>query len=380
MVSISPHKLRRAAPWLALATIVIFIQCYFASIKNSYFVKNTLEVLRYTKTTEVRVGPLHVLLVAYARTGSSFIGDLMQSFPGSFYHFEPLHFIKGPVLNSSFDEARDLLDKLFNCHISQIDGFISWQMNHKQYMKFQRNIRYWKECKKNNSCFDGAYIDNFCRNKTIRIAKTIRLSLLEASKLFTSHPKLNLKIMYLTRDPRGTMNSRRKRSVHVWCRHDIMCSSSAHFCSGLRTDLETSCFLSDKRPNDFMVVRYEDVSINPFGVAAEITRFLGLDSVPDTVHQFLKTHTYYTGNVKKLSKAAGLEYSYMTVRNSSIAAMSWRKEMPFKNVTDLQNTCKDFLSAFGYHSYRTVAALRANVDLNTDLDKALESACDTENS
>lgn len=242
-------------------------------------------------------------------------------------------------------------------------------------MKLQRNILYWKECSKHNMCFNGTYIDTFCRNQTTVIAKTIRLNLLEASKLFISHPELNLKIIYLLRDPRGTMNSRMKKPVNAWCRRDPMCSSSSAFCSNLHNDVQVACTLSAERPDDFMMLRYEDISSDPYGASLELVKFLGFTTLPDEVDRFLETHTYFTGNVRRKAKAAGLGYSYSTFRNSSVTAMSWRKELPFQNVSKLQNICKAFLTAFGYHSYTTVSSLHSNIDLNVELKKAVESAC-----
>lgn len=262
----------------------------------------------------------------------------------------------------------------------QVEGFLSWQMNHKVYMKLQRNTRYWGKCSKRNYCYNGSYIDNFCLNQTTVIAKTIRINLLEASKLFTTHPHLNLKIIYLTRDPRGTMNSRMKEPVKFWCKQDQLCSNSTYFCDTINDDVTTACALLANRPDAFTVVRYEDLSTKPYEVASQLAKFLGLTSVPSEMREFLKTHTYFSGNVKRKSKAIGLAYEYSTFRNSSITAMSWRKEMTFRNVSLLQKTCKRFLSAFGYHSYTTLSTLRTNTDMNIDLQSAVENTCKVSNS
>lgn len=193
--------------------------------------------------------------------------------------------------------------------------------------------------------------------------------------MFTSHPHLNLKIIYLTRDPRGTMNSRMKKPINLWCKKDIMCYNTSQFCSGINADVETACALSKERSEDFMVIRYEDVSLDPYRVAAQLSKFLGYITVPGQVQEFLKTHTYVEGNIKRNSKVAGLEYAYMTFRNSAITAMSWRKEMNFMRVRELQRKCGPFLSTFGYHSYRTLVSLKANNNMNGDLSRAIQFAC-----
>lgn len=376
-VSIPSNRLRKMTAWILFVVLILLLQFYFTTFRDSQIVKYTFGVSesRAHKKQNLKRGPLHILLVAYPRTGSSFVGDLIQSLPNSFYHFEPLHFIQGSFLNGSFYEARDLLDNLFQCNISQIEGFLLWQKSHKAFMKLERNIRYWKNCFINKTCYNGTYIDSFCRNQTLVLIKTIRMNLYEASKLFTSHPHLNLKLIYLVRDPRGTMNSRKKHPVKMWCRHDPMCINPNQFCSRISDDVTTMCSLSINRPEDFLVIRYEDISINPYSVASQLVKFIGLSEVPDQTLDFLKTHTHFTGNKSNRSKALGLSYAYTTFRNSSATAMIWTKEMTFKYVFFLQKVCKRFLSSFGYHSYRTVSSLRANTDINIDLKTALACSC-----
>ncbi|KFM76087.1 Carbohydrate sulfotransferase 6, partial [Stegodyphus mimosarum] len=296
------YRCRRFLPWVAFFLIIITVQFYAIAVKDFGFL-NTLQSLTTNKHRKtVGSGPLHVLLIAYARTGSSFLGDLLQSLPGTFYYFEPLHFLSNPVLNSSFHEARSLLDKIFHCNVSKIQGFLMWQKKHDKYMKLRRSFEYWRTCSKFKTCYNGSYIDAYCRNHTTLIAKTIRLNLKEASKLFDTHPELNLKIIYLARDPRGTLNSRMKFPVAAWCNKDPMCSIPKHFCSALSEDLDTICSLSSNRPDDFAVVRYEDLAMDPFGVANHLVKFLGLPSMPTEMEVFLNTHTSVTGNVKEISQ------------------------------------------------------------------------------
>ncbi|GBN72836.1 Carbohydrate sulfotransferase 1 [Araneus ventricosus] len=320
-------------------------------------------------------GPIHVLLIAYARTGSSFVGDLLQSLPNTFYHFEPLHFLGNPVLNDSFQEARALLDKVFRCNVSSIDGFLKWQKKHKGYMKFKRSFNYWKECSKKNFCYNGSYIDNYCRKRGTIVVKTIRLKLPDAAELFTTHPHLNLKIIYLTRDPRGSINSRTKFPVSQWCKRDPMCINPNHFCSALGEDLKIVCSLSKERPEDFMVLRYEDLSIDPFATTTRLVEFLGLQSIPPDTQAFLNSHTSVIGNVREKYRPQGLDYPYSTFRNSSITAMSWRSQMSFRRVTLLQTTCQTALTGLGYYSYSTAASLRSNLNFDTNVDEAVRAFC-----
>ncbi|PRD24755.1 UNVERIFIED_CONTAM: chst1 [Trichonephila clavipes] len=337
-----------------------------------YRVNTTIANIRHRRNDS---GPLHVLLVSYARTGSSFVGDLLQSLPNSFYHFEPLHFLSNPVLNYSFVEARSVLDKVFRCNVSSIEGFLKWQRKNKGYMKFKRSFNYWKECSRKNACYNGSYIDAYCRRHNMIIAKTIRIKLSDAIEIFNTHPHLNLKIIYLARDPRGSINSRTKFPVSQWCKRDPMCINPNYFCSALSEDLKTVCTLSKERPEDFMVLRYEDLSLDPFGTTSRLVQFLGFQSIPPETETFLNTHTSVIGNVRDKYRTQGVDYPYSTFRNSSITATSWRLQMSFKRVALLQTTCQTALTGLGFYSYSTVASLRSNINFDTNVDDAIRAFC-----
>ncbi|XP_015921422.1 carbohydrate sulfotransferase 1-like [Parasteatoda tepidariorum] len=367
------HRWRRYFPCVLFALIIAFLQ-FYALVGNTYFIKNTLQTLSNLRHPKEN-NDLHVLLISYARTGSSFVGDLLQSLPNSFYYFEPLHFLSSPVFNSSHEEARELLNRLYNCNVTSVHDFMKWQKSHSNYMKLKRSFRYWKECTKLRSCYNGTFLDSLCRNQKLIIAKTIRIKLKEAAELFATHPHLNLKIIYLSRDPRGTLNSRTKFPISSWCKHDPMCSNHKVFCSALNEDLQTACVLLNERPNDFMVIRYEDLCLNPLAISNRMTQFLGFSDIPGEMEEFLQTHTVFIGNIKEKSRKQGLDVPYSTFRNSSITATSWRQQMKFEKMIEIQDNCKNALKGLGYYSYSTPGSVRSNINFDSDLDNAMESFC-----
>lgn len=244
-------------------------------------------------------------------------------------------------------------------------------------MKLKRNLNYWKECskKKKNSCFNASFVDSMCRKQKTIIVKTIRLKLREASELFLTHPNLNLKIVYLMRDPRGSINSRMKFPVSLWCKKDPMCSNPKYYCDALTEDMKAACVLLKDRPEDFLIIRYEDLALDPFGTTDRLVKFLGMPSMPPDVEVFLKTHTSVVGNVREKYRTQGVDYAYSTFRNSSITAMSWRQQMTFKRVKELQNYCQTTLTGMGYYLYSTVSSLRSNLNFDKNNDDAIRSYC-----
>lgn len=320
---------------------------------------------------------VHVILLSYARTGSSFLGDLLQSHPQTFYHFEPLHFVSSSVLNSSFSEARSLLHRLFTCNVTHIPGFLTWQKQHLNFMKLKRNLQYWKNCSVRKSCYNSTYIDNFCSKFHAVVLKTIRLPLKHAVPMFQEYPDLNLKIIYLARDPRGTLNSRHKYPISAWCRKDPVCFKSKTFCSSLEDDLRTSCALLNERPNDFMIIRYEDLSQDPYGVSKKILDFLEMPEADTEMESFIKSHTSISKSGPDKKKLDGLEFSYATFRNSTETAFRWRKDTSFPQTLNIQKDCKEVLPKLGYHIYTTSGTLKSNINFDEPLEGSLRKACST---
>ena len=116
--------------------------------------------------------------------------------------------------------------------------------------------------------------------KDLKVAKVIRLkSVLDLKLLSERQNESDLKIIYLVRDPRGLANSRLETTAagKQW---DAK-SNPKH----LKTQLSDICktydhFLDDRNSVKFlkesaMVVRYEDVASNPFGLISKIYNFTG---------------------------------------------------------------------------------------------------------
>ena len=66
--------------------------------------------------------PLRSVVLTTWRSGSTFLGDILNSHPANFYHYEPLlHFgiiqIREPPLS---DEALENLESMFKCDYSTL--------------------------------------------------------------------------------------------------------------------------------------------------------------------------------------------------------------------------------------------------------------------
>lgn len=99
--------------------------------------------------------------------------------------------------------------------------------------------------------------------------------------------RLNIRVLLLVRDPRGTLQSRKHRD---WCPGQPDCDEPALLCADLVSDYSASIRLISKYPDRFTVMRYENLSLDPYGSAKQIFQFYGLDFHPKVI-EFLDTHT-----------------------------------------------------------------------------------------
>lgn len=117
-----------------------------------------------------------------------------------------------------------------------------------------------------------------------------------------------MRLVYLVRDPRGTLKSRESRP---WCQNQIDCADAATLCQDLESDYQTARNLIRRFPTRFSAIRYEDLSKEPFKMMKNILKFYGLP-FDDSVKKYLNTHT---------KESIGGAIS--TQRNSTAAPFNW---------------------------------------------------------
>lgn len=199
----------------------------------------------------------HFLIASTYRSGSSFLGDLLNHYQGTFYSFEPLHYNENKIGQPKMSEAEknkeyiDMLRQVFKC-IPESGYF---QHASKKSYIFQHNFRFWNVCeniakrtsakKEVTPCYSSEIYSKMCQMLPIRLIKTVRLPVNETRKLFLD-PQLkeSLKIIILIRDPRGVMHS---RSSMEWCtRKD--CKDPFTVCTNLESDILATYQLKKEFP------------------------------------------------------------------------------------------------------------------------------------
>lgn len=149
----------------------------FAKGPNSYCSKNLEEL-----TLETGGTPIRSVLISTWRTGSTFFGDILKTFPENFYFYEPLlpfgvKQIEGPPEDKN---ATEYLKNLMNCSYEAMQRF----MSHEWRFVFDYNDQLWAQCSDNpEKCNTPEFLEPFCRIFPLQTLKILRMRLKIAANL-----------------------------------------------------------------------------------------------------------------------------------------------------------------------------------------------------
>nr|XP_046918080.1 carbohydrate sulfotransferase 1-like [Dermatophagoides farinae] len=292
-----------------------------------------------------------VLIVAYFRSGSSFIGDLLQQNWKSFYTFEPLNYMtrQTRIDHQNLTEAINLISGVYNCDFSNNtipQYYNQWIRNHTFLIRWNRF--FWNICKFRTMaiCYDNEFMSDVCIRSRYNIIKTVRLRIRDIEPLIRKMGTANnLKIIYLVRDPRGIYNSRKSME---WCNTD-QCTNLTNICNDMRQDLNDFDRLkkSSNIGNNLLLVRYEDITSNPHNETRKLFENINVE-FSQYIQRFLRTHTT-NSTAAHHRRDKDKKNPYSTYRfNSTSTAWQWTKQLNKEELAYAQRVCHDVLVRLNY--------------------------------
>ena len=120
---------------------------------------------------------LKILIVTRGRSGSSFLGDLLNSYPGTFYTFEPLRKMETYVHGSK------VIESIFKCKLPELSIDIEHNVRFNNMLK-QKASRWKTSMEKLEKSKQVFYTS--CKKFPIRLVKTIRLPFEDSKPSFGS--------------------------------------------------------------------------------------------------------------------------------------------------------------------------------------------------
>jgi len=282
--------------------------------------------------------PVRAMVATTWRSGSTFLGDIMTAHPATYYHYEPLlHYdITQARSGARGDDAVRTLKDLMHCNYTSLDSYLKYGKSH-QWL-FNHNKRLWAHCTAGGSnfrksyCWKPEFLNKFCPLFPFQSIKTVRLRL-NLTRSLVEDPSLNVRVMLLVRDPRGTMQSRKHRD---WCPGNPDCDDPAKLCQDLVSDYHAFKLLNKQYSGRYKVFRYEDFSMNPTNNTIDVFKFFGF-SFHQKVVDFLDSHTK--------SNKGGVS---STFRDSKTAPFKWREKLSMAEVVNIQVKCEEAMKLWGY--------------------------------
>ncbi|XP_076313608.1 carbohydrate sulfotransferase 1-like isoform X2 [Tachypleus tridentatus] len=276
-----------------------------------------------------------ILLVTYFRSGSTFLGELLQQNRMTFYHFEPLHSMSDGtrILHYQLPQALIHLRNLLLCDFQKEDEYFRWVKQPNHQFLFLRNQFLWQLCHFQRwICFTPYFVTSVCKRARTHVMKLTRLQMSQVEVFLKQNSDLNIHVLYLVRDPRGTLSS---RQVLDWCKNSN-CSDYRVLCTENEEDLDVFYRLQEENPSKFTLIRYEDLAVHP---------------QEQSVMLFKRLHLHYSSEVPKFlaSHTRRSETNpYSTRRNSSAVAFEWRHRLSFSQIQSIQRYCSNVLRTLGY--------------------------------
>jgi len=130
------------------------------------------------------------------------------------------------------------LRKYFAVIFNSLKNYVEWVRKSRNQFLFKWNKFFWGICRfRMTSCFDPNFIHQTCQRAKVHIMKVARLQMRHLQTLLPKLNDLNVNIVYLVRDPRGTLKSRQNM---IWCStKKLTCSDISSLCSEMRQDLHS---------------------------------------------------------------------------------------------------------------------------------------------
>lgn len=128
--------------------------------------------------------PMRSVVISSWRSGSTFLGDVLNALPGNYYHYEPLltyDIIK--IRGAPYDKPSvKSLKKLMKCNYTGLDDYLDFGKTH-NYL-FSHNTRLWSQCHLfPQFCYQPKFLEPFCKLFPLQSMKVVRLRMRVAANL-----------------------------------------------------------------------------------------------------------------------------------------------------------------------------------------------------
>ncbi|KAH8249360.1 hypothetical protein KR032_008843 [Drosophila birchii] len=290
-------------------------------------------------TLETGGQPLRSLLVSFRGSGALTLLDNLSHQPGCYQHYAPLiAYHNRSNAQKHQAEVLDELVSLYNCDYNKSAEMINWGMRSAVFRRFYGAQS--KTCLTHSltECWNPETMAGVCKLHPF-INMAVYNMRLEALVPLLEKKGLNLRIVLLVRDPRGTMYMRKHSQ---WCVGEEDCDAET-LCRDMVSDYKVAQVLTKNYPRRFDIIRYEDLVEQPEESLKMIFDFYGIPM--ETPKTRIRGGHQRSSQIFE-SLGWDLPWKY-----SNQPAYEWMDKMTVADINAVQNVCA---LAMDHWDYRPV--------------------------
>lgn len=321
-----------------------------------------------------------LIIVAQARTGSSFLGDAFNQHPDVFYLFEPLHGVNPPSHNNDANSMK-FLEGILHCkfnsakYVKEIDRFRRYSSKALSSPPLCESKTYVWTLKKNCTVLDPFNMEAVCKSNYSATVIKILTSRIPSYKLDSLFPlcnsSINCSLLYLVRDPRPIIFSHMKVGMIAWDKisnvsalykdspRPLIRLYATQMCQQIEANIKIFQNLPRQMKNIHYMLRYEDLARDPTETLTRVYKMVGLEMTNVTL-RWIRIHT---GEGRARGRDEKNEFS--TKRNSKAVIDKWRFEMDPCVVEIVEESCRSVMKLLGYKPINR--SEKVQYDLNISL-------------
>lgn len=291
-----------------------------------------------TNNEKVTLPRKRLLIISTWRSGSSFVGNVFASLPETFYYYEPLGNIGDRKLqqNESNPFLNILLD-LLHCDFKSAEPFLAALKD--QVFPLENSHALRNHCF-GEQCYNPRFLENLCHLYQNVVAKVVRLELKYADWLLKADKELQ--VVYLIRDPRAIVNSRKHPDIIGCCSITPDCSTKV-LCGDMKRAYRVSEILRHKYRKRFHVQRFEDLMSGDIERNyRKLFQKVGM-KFGDDVRKYVREHTN-----SYASAPSALGYAGSMHRVTKEVLFAWRKTMSTQDQIEVNKICLPALKLWNY--------------------------------
>lgn len=318
--------------------------------------------------------PPFIVILAQWRFGSSVIGELFNQNHDVFYLFEPLWLVdqmrrlkklpSSPFSSEVHQYSTGVIRDIAACNVTEEYARLSnlWGglINNRAVCEATRSKN---GCKFQNADMINSLCSKFNRLKATKIIRAD----LDNIKPLIEDDKVNVKVIHLVRDPRGSAASRIHYYFDDW--RELVEAHKAEFpkhgrlaplgltnatkrlkdciptmCKWMRETLRDAAAMPDWLEGRYHLLRYEDFATAPLNITEDLYQFVGLP-LPQGIRDWVRENT------EAKHSASG---TFAVRKNSRVTAQKWLSDLSELEIEQVENECLDVMDDLGYERYATL--------------------------